>query len=118
MVFKEILPLLIFGATAAATATVTLAAPILYEEHVARTEEGLILSSAIAGIENSRWFDYRSNIGEARKELVSDLRHASDLEDYRDAWEEYAHELKHERVDYIEDMAEMGYRQGTVRIVR
>jgi hypothetical protein len=118
MVFKDIFPLLIFGATAMATATVTVAAPMLYEEHVARTEEALILSNAIAGIENSRWFDYRSNIGEARKELVSDLRRASDLEDRRDAWEEYAHELKHERVDYIEDMAEMGFRQGSVRIVR
>ncbi|QKG70106.1 hypothetical protein [Erythrobacter mangrovi] len=98
-------------------ATAATAAPMLYEEQVARAEEALILTSPIAGIENSRWFDYRSDVGEAQKELVSDLRRASDLEDTRDAWEEYAHELKHERIDYIEDMAEKGYRQGTVTIV-
>jgi hypothetical protein len=45
MVFKDIFPLLIFGATAMATATVTVAAPMLYEEHLARTEEALILST-------------------------------------------------------------------------
>ena len=47
---------------------------------------------------------------EAQKELSSDLRRASDVEDLRDAWEEYAFELRHEREDYIHDMAERGYR--------
>lgn len=93
------------------------AVPQLHEEAIARAEEALILTRPIAGIENSRWFDYRTNVSETQKELASDLRRASDLEDTRDAWEEYAHELKHERVDYIEDMAEKGYRMGTVKIV-
>ncbi|MBX7496996.1 hypothetical protein K3172_14130 [Qipengyuania sp. 6B39] len=104
-------------ATIGLATAATAAAPMLYEEQLARAEEAQIIDSPIAGIENSRWFDYRNDIGEAQKELVSDLRRASDLEDRRDAWEEYAHELKHERVDYIEDMAEKGYRYGTVRIV-
>lgn len=103
-------PLAAFGLAGAAAAAVQ----TLYEEQLAREEEKLILASPIAGITNSRWFDYRSDILEAQKELNSDLRSASDVEDRRDAWEEYAQELKHERVEYIEDMAEKGYRQGYV----
>ncbi|MBX9897340.1 MAG: hypothetical protein K2Y17_05475 [Qipengyuania sp.] len=103
-------PLAAFAMAGAASAAV----PILYEEQMAREEEKLILSAPIAGIENSRWFDYRGNVNEAQKELHSDLRGASDVEDRRDAWEEYARELKDERVDYIEDMAKKGYRQGYV----
>ena len=102
--------LVAFGLAASATAAVQ----ALYEEQLAREEEKLILTAPIAGIKNSRWFDYRGNVNEAQKELHSDLRGVSDIEDRRDAWEEYAHELKHERVDYIEDMAEKGYRQGYV----
>lgn len=89
---------------------------LLYEEQLARAEEGKILTRPIAGIENNRWFDYRSDVLEAQKELTSDLRRASDLEDRRDAWEEYGHELRHERLDYIHDMAKKGYRDGTVSI--
>lgn len=103
-------PLTALAMAGAASAAVQM----LYEEQIAREEESLILTSPIAGIKNSRWFDYRSNVNEAQKELHTDLRSASDVEDRRDAWEEYAHELKHERVDYIEDMAEKGYRQGYV----
>lgn len=105
-------PLVALGLAGAATAAVQ----VLFEEQMARDEEKLILTAPIAGIENSRWFDYRGDVNEAQKELSSDLRGASDLEDRRDAWEEYAHELKNERVDYIEDMAEKGYRQGTVMV--
>ena len=103
-------PLFALGLAGAATAAVQ----TLYEEQLAREEEKLILTTPIAGIKNSRWFDYRGNVNETQKELHSDLRNVSDLEDRRDAWEEYARELKHERIDYIEDMAEKGYRQGYV----
>lgn len=103
-------PFVAFGVAGVATAAVQM----LYEEQLGREEEKLILQAPIAGIENSRWFDYRGNVNEAQKELHSDLRGASDIEDRRDAWEEYARELKHERIDYIEDMAEKGYRQGYV----
>ena len=103
-------PLAALGVAGAASAAVQ----TLYEEQMARDEEKLILTAPIAGIKNSRWFDYRGDVNEAQKELHSDLRGVSDVEDRRDAWEEYAQELKHERVDYIEDMAEKGYRQGYV----
>ncbi|MBX7484076.1 hypothetical protein [Qipengyuania qiaonensis] len=103
-----LIALCIAGAASAAT--------MLHEEQIARAEEQLILTSPIAGIENHLWFDYRIDVTEAQKELTGDLRRASDLEDRRDAWAEYAHELKHEREDYIHDMAKRGYRQGKVYI--
>ncbi|MEX0343015.1 MAG: hypothetical protein AB3N06_10535 [Erythrobacter sp.] len=110
---KTILPLIALGIASATSAAV----PMLYEEQVARAEEDLILTHPIAGIENKLWFDYRIDVVEAQKELTSDLRRASDIEDQRDAWSEYAHELKHEREDYVHDMAKRGYRQGTVHII-
>lgn len=97
----------------AAQATV----PMLTEEAIAREEERQILTSPIAGIQNSLWFDYLIDITEAQKELKSDLSRASDLEDLRDAWEEYGRELRHERIDYIEDMADRGYRMGEVTVL-
>ena len=88
----------------------------LYEERLAREEERLILTAPIAGIQNSLWFDYRIDITEAQKELSADLRRASDIEDLRDAWEEYARELRKERKHYVKEMAERGYRMGTVTV--
>jgi hypothetical protein len=101
---------LIGGATAA------IAAPLLAEEQMAREQESLIIQSPIGGVRGARWFDYRTNVGEAQKELTRDLRHASDMEDRRDAWEEYASELKAERRHYVKEMRERGYRYGTVRV--
>ena len=88
----------------------------LLEERLAQAEENLIFTMPIAGIENKLWFNYRIDITEAQKELRSDLNRASDLEDQRDAWEEYASELRKERVHYIEEMAQRGYRSGTVTV--
>ena len=113
MKFPKLAILLTAGIAATATQA---AAPMLYEEALARDEENRIINYPIAGIENSLWFDYRIDITEAQKELRSDLRRASDLEDTRDAWEEYARELRSERKHYIEEMAERGYRMGTVTI--
>lgn len=104
------IPLIALGLAGAATA----ALPALYEEEMARAEEARIIRSPIAGIQNSRWFDYRTDIGEAKKELANDLGGAGDLEDRRDAFEEYAHELRNERVEYVEYMAKRGHRYGTV----
>lgn len=106
----KLIPLAALGLAGAATA----ALPALYEEQMGRAEEARIIANPIAGIKNSRWYDYRSDVGEAQKELSSDLRRASDLEDRRDAWEEYAHELKNERVEYVRYMAKRGHRYGTV----
>ena len=107
-----ILPMIALGVATAATAAI----PTLHEEKYAREQEAMIITSPIAGIENRFWFDYRIDITEAQKELTSDLRRASDIEDLRDAWEEYGTELRHERIDYIEDMAERGYRDFTITV--
>lgn len=93
------------------------AIPMLYEEAFAREEEKQIITSPIAGIENALWFDYLIDVTEAQKELSRDLRKADDIEDLRDAWEEYGKELRHERIDYIEDMAKRGYRMGEVTVL-
>ena len=103
-------------AALASSFAVQAAAPMLYEEAFAREEEKLIIQSPIAGIQNSLWFDYRIDVTEAQKELASDLRRASDIEDQRDAWEEYGVELRKERFHYIEEMAERGYHMGTVTV--
>ncbi|MHA6333043.1 hypothetical protein ACXYL9_05105 [Qipengyuania sp. CAU 1752] len=91
--------------------------PMLYEEALAREEEQRIINYPIAGIENSLWFDYRIDITEAQKELRSDLGKADDTEDLRDAWEEYAGELRHERKDYVKKMAKRGFRMGEVTVL-
>ena len=114
MKFPEIAILAIAGLAATATQA---AAPMLYEEELARDEEARIINQPIAGIENRFWFDYRIDITEAQKELKSDLRKADDIEDRREAWEEYGKELRHERIDYIEDMAKKGYRMGEVTVL-
>lgn len=98
----------------ALTGTARAAMPSLYEETYANHEEVQIIQLPIAGIHNRLWYNYRINITEAQKELAGDLRHADDIEDRRDAWEEYARELKNERKHYVEEMAERGYRQGQV----
>ncbi|MCB2067687.1 MAG: hypothetical protein KDE15_13730 [Erythrobacter sp.] len=97
-------------------ATHALATEMLLEERLARAEEARIIASPIAGIQNHLWFDYLGDVVEAQEELVSDLNRASDLEDLRDAWEEYTHELRHEREHYVDEMAERGYRSFTITV--
>jgi hypothetical protein len=99
-----------------AAPTVAMAVPMLYEEQAAHEEETRIIRSPIGGIQNSRWFDYRTNVNETRKELASDLRHSTDTEDRRDAWEEYGSELRHERRTYVKAMAKKGYRAHHVYV--
>lgn len=100
-------------ATAAAfaiPASVAVAAvPMTAEQQMAQAEEAHILTAPIGGIMNSHWYDYRTNVNETKKELASDLRRSSDLEDTRDAYGEYAHELKDNRMDYVHYMAKKGY---------
>lgn len=92
------------------------ALPTLYEEQIARAEERMIIQQPIAGLQNRFWFNYRANVGEAQKELASDLRHVSDTEDLRDAWEEYRTELSGERRHYIKEMQERGHVYGMVTV--
>ncbi|MCJ2186100.1 hypothetical protein [Novosphingobium beihaiensis] len=98
-------------AALAVPATVAMAAvPMMYEETLAHQEEARIIHSPIGGVRNAKWFDYRINVTESRKELASDLKRATDVEDARDAWGEYAHELKDNRSGYVKAMRKKGYR--------
>jgi hypothetical protein len=89
-----------------------LAVPMMYEKEVAMREEARIIRQPIGGIQNSKWYNYRANVNESRKELSSDLRGATDIEDQRDAYEEYGSELRHERKTYVSAMMKRGYRPG------
>ena len=104
-------------AAAAGVAASAHAAVQLYEEQAARAEEQRIIRAPIAGIENSRWFDYIGNVNETQKELSSDLRRASDSEDLRDAWDEYRIELRGQRSHYVREMREDGYRYTQVDVI-
>ena len=99
------------AAALAVPATMAVAAvPMTVEQQMAQQEQARIIKSPIGGIQNSHWFDYRTNVNETKKELASDLRRATDLEDTRDAYGEFAHELKDNRQDYVKYMAKKGYR--------
>lgn len=80
------------------------------------TDTTEIRSEPIAGIYNNPWYAYLADVREAEQELGSDLRHASDAEDQRDAWEEYHHELVDADKDYVIEMRERGYRAGRVTV--
>ena len=101
---------MLLAAALVAAPTAAVAVPMLYEQQIAQQEEARIIRSPIGGVQNSRWFDYRTNVNETRKELASDLRRSTDTEDRRDAWEEFGTELRHERVTYVKAMAKKGYR--------
>ncbi len=111
---KNIIKGSMIAAAFAIPAAAMAAAPISYEEQMAHQEEARVLTSPIAGIHNSKWYDYRINVTETKKELASDLRRASDLEDRRDAWGEYASELKDNRQDYVKAMAKKGYKYNVI----
>lgn len=98
--------------TIAIAATPSQAAPFAdsAEDH---TE---IRSAPIAGVYNKPWYAYLADVREAEQELGSDLRHSTDAEDRRDAWEEYHHELTDADKDYVKEMRERGYRAGRVTV--
>jgi hypothetical protein len=98
-------------------ATAMAQGPVSYEEQLAKVEDQLVYHAPIAGIQNNYWFDYQTDLAEARHELTKDLRGSSDAEDNRDAWEEYRAELADARGDYAKEMAEKGYRTGQVRVL-
>ena len=75
-----------------------------------------IRQQPIAGIYNSPWYAYLADVREAEQELGSDLKHSTDAEDQRDAWEEYHHELVDADKDYVKEMRERGYRAGRVTV--
>ena len=59
---------------------------------------------------NPWWVDYKTDLSEAKRELRSDLRRATDYEDRVDAKEEYRREVADAKYDYRKEMAERGYR--------
>ena len=59
---------------------------------------------------NKWWIDFQTDISEARRELRSDLRRATDAEDRRDAYDEYHNEIADAKKDYTKEMRERGYR--------
>lgn len=59
---------------------------------------------------NKWWVDYKTDISEAKRELASDLRRATDMEDRVDAREEYRREIADAKYDYRKEMAERGFR--------
>ncbi|HEX7875410.1 MAG TPA: hypothetical protein VF489_02380 [Sphingobium sp.] len=101
---------------AAAIASSYRGSPVSYEEELARAEGDVTLNMPIAGVENNAWFNYQTDLAEARKELKKDLRAATDTEDERDAWDEYRTELADARHDYVKEMKEKGYPTGQVRV--
>ena len=64
---------------------------------------------------NKWWVDYKTDISEAKRELRSDLRRATDAEDRRDAYREYDREIADARYDYEKEMNERGYRVVSFR---
>lgn len=59
---------------------------------------------------NKWWIDFKTDISEAKRELRSDLRRATDAEDRRDAYDEYHNEIADAKKDYTKEMRERGYR--------
>ncbi len=90
------------------------AAAISYERDLAEEENNLILMRPIAGRENKYWFNYVTDVVEARKELRSDLKDADSSKDRNRAFGEYRTELADARHDYTKEMREAGYRVGQV----
>ena len=75
-----------------------------------------IRTAPIAGVVNQYWYNYKADIMEAEKELVSDLRHATDREDRWDAWDEWETEVVDADKDYVKEMRKKGYRSGRVTV--
>ena len=73
-----------------------------------------IRTAPIAGVHNQYWYNYKADILEAEKELISDLRHATDREDRWDAWDEWAVEVTDADKDYVKEMRKKGYRAARV----
>ena len=101
---------LIVGLAIASAATSPTLAHTGTENHV------VVRKEPVAGQYNKYWYNYRSDVLEADKELKSDLRRATDEEDRRDAWEEYEQELVDADKDYVKKMRKRNFRVGRVTI--
>lgn len=86
------------------------AADLALETEAQIVIRGDLLRPAPNNDSNPYWLDYRTDISEARRELESDLRRATDEEDRRDARAEYYREIRDAQKDYSKEMIERGYR--------
>jgi hypothetical protein len=95
---------------------VTAFAAVPYGSKPPGFETPLIRTAPIAGVVNQYWYNYKADIMEAEKELVSDLRHSTDREDRWDAWDEWTVEVTDADKDYVKEMRKKGYRTGRVTV--
>ena len=100
-------------ATAIAAAITLTAAPAVAQDSEQEGEiivRADVMDPAPNNDTNSYWVDYKTDVSEAKRELVSDLDRTTDEEDRREAYAEYFSELRDARKDYREEMTERGYR--------
>ncbi|MEE4152710.1 MAG: hypothetical protein V2I27_00975 [Erythrobacter sp.] len=104
-------------ALAAATAITAIAAPAAAGDRpiVVERDRGRALPVAPNNYTNKWWIDYETDISEAKRELASDLRRATDREDRFDAREEYRREVADAQYDYRKEMFERGFRVVSFR---
>jgi hypothetical protein len=105
----------IFAALTALPASAAMAA-IPYGAMPPGFDRPEIRTAPIAGVYNQYWYNYKADILEAEKELVSDLRHSTDREDRWDAWDEWSNEVIDADKDYTKEMRKKGYRTGRVTV--
>ena len=104
--------------TKAITAAIALSTALIATPSFSQTEENeteIVVSADLMdpapnNDTNSFWLDYKTDVSEAKRELLSDLERATDEEDRREAYGEYFIELRDARADYREEMTERGYR--------
>jgi len=110
------LALALVSGALATLATPAIAGVVSFEEQSARAEAARIFAQPVAGGEGRLWFNYQTDVLEAKRELTSDLRHATDTEDMRDAWDEYRSELGNARRTYVKKLRKRGYQAAVVTV--
>ncbi|PQM26432.1 hypothetical protein CVO77_15465 [Sphingopyxis lindanitolerans] len=105
----------IVAALTALPASAAMAA-IPYDSMPPGFDRPAIRAAPIADVYNQYWYNYKADILEAEKELVSDLRHSTDREDRWDAWDEWTTEVIDADKDYVKEMRKKGYRSGRVTV--
>ncbi|WP_162627739.1 hypothetical protein [Erythrobacter sp. KY5] len=102
-------------AASLAVAGILVSAPLAAHDREIVVERYRSLPPSPNNFSNKWWVDYQTDISEARRELRSDLRRATDAEDRFDARREYERELEDARYDYEKEMLERGYRVVSFR---
>jgi hypothetical protein len=109
------LPRILLAAMVAATTFAALPAAAHAHDRDRIVVDGYRAPIAPNNETNIWWVDYQTDISEAKRELRSDLRRATDAEDRRDAYDEYHAEIADAQKDYVKEMRERGYRVANFR---